>query len=160
MKRVATRLLDHVIVSFWTTIGVVLVYGVIVMAIHNDWSMKPGTLGDAFQWMFILLAWASTPRYLTYWGLSGWLGLVVQATSMTVHHLLLVGQEAPMTRRLTSATFVALSIVLFGAPILARMGWVPHIRWPRVLRSRGEYVKRQQELRAAQEELARLASEQ
>lgn len=160
MKRVTLRVLDHTLVSFWTMFAVVSLYGITVMVVRNDWSLKPGSLGDAFEWLWMVVCTLTAPRLLPYWGISHWFGWITYCTALTVIYLFALTPGASLFTRLTTASSITLIVTALAAPILAKLGWVPRIRWPNVVRSRGEHVKRQQELRAAQEELARLASEQ
>lgn len=157
MKRAATRALDHVLVSLWTFLGVFLLFGVVYLALPRRWQSDADIINHMMHASTSTLCLLSTTRYLSYWDVSQWLGLGVHATTLTVLYLLSLGPtDAGPLKRLTPATFTSWALLAVAAPLMAKTGWVPRIRWPRLVQKRGDWIRRQQELRAAEEEAARL----
>lgn len=152
MKSRLARIVDHVLVSTWTFMGVIFCVALFYVITPPRWK---DVLTTDVQVSLIVLSVSllSCSRWLSYWDRSQAWWVVLTATSLTSMHMLGAGAESAPLTRITIALLVTWIIIFVAAPLSSRMRWNVRVKWGNEKdQHHSSYVKRQLELRAAEQE--------
>lgn len=152
MKSRLAHIVDHVLISTWTFLGVLFLVAFLYVVTPPRWK---DVLTTDVQVSLIVLSVSllSCSRWLSYWDRSQAWWVVLTTSMLTGMHMLGAGAESHPLTRITIALFATWVIIFVAAPLSNRMRWNVRVKWGDDKQSQHSiYVKRQLELRAAEQE--------
>lgn len=121
-------IVDHVLISTWTFMGIIFVVAFFYVAIPPRWK---DVLTTDVQVSLIVLSVSllSCSRWLAYWDHSQAWWVTLTATALASMHMLGAGAESSPLTRITIALLVTWIIVFVAAPLSNTMRWNVRVKW-------------------------------